>query len=281
VAYVVCAGTDITETKRREKERLDTEHRLHQLEKADSLARMAGAVAHHFNNMLGAVIGNLELAQMDMSEGKDAAGRLAQAQYATLRAADMSRLMLTFLGQTPTRPEPLDLSRICLDRLGSLQAQMPAGISIETDLPLPGPVVNADPTHIGEVVHSLITNAWEALGDAPGRIRVTVSAQKAEATGAVHRFPVDWRAGTDRYACLMVEDSGCGMEAKTIARIFDPFYSDKFTGRGLGLAVSLGIIKACCGCVTVLSDPGQGSAFRVFLPLSSEPVPVPVPVSDR
>ncbi|MCF8081643.1 MAG: response regulator [Deltaproteobacteria bacterium] len=259
---------DITERRR-------LEQRLHQIEKAESLSRMAGAVAHHFNNMLGAVTGNLELARMEMTEGKDITHMLAEAEHATLRAADMSQLMLTLLGQTPSRPKPMDLSQTCEARLTALNTEVPDGITLKTDIHLPGPVVKADPAQLGEVLQSLLTNAWEAMGDTRGSLRVSVSTLKAEDITDVHRFPVDWQASTEGYACLMVADDGCGMEAQTIARIFDPFYTDKFTGRGLGLAVSLGIVKAAGGCITVESEPGQGSTFQVFLPLSSEALPVP------
>jgi len=124
-----------------------------------------------------------------------------------------------------------------------------------------------------EVLVALATNACEAMGDSEGRIRVSVSTAKAEDIPDVHRFPVDWEPSTDLYACLIVVDNGCGMDDQTINRIFDPFYADKFTGRGLGLAVALGIVKSFGGCIAVKSDPGKGSAFRVFIPLSPEALP--------
>jgi len=269
------------------------------VEKAESLSRMAGAVAHHFNNLLGAVIGNLELAQMNLAQGEGVAERLAEAYKASRRATDMSRLMLTFLGQTPSNPIPVALSETCLDRLTELRAEIPDRVALETDLPRPGPIIKTDPGQIGQVLAILVTNAWEAMDDTEGRIKVSVSTAQRRDIRGDHRFPVDWQSTTNVYACLTVADNGRGMRAKTIDRIFDPFYTDKFTGRGLGLAVALGIVKSFNGCITVESEIGTrnganaeqmgrgvtsypgggygGSVFRVFLPLSSERLPETLP----
>ncbi|MFP4088297.1 MAG: PAS domain-containing protein, partial [Desulfobacteraceae bacterium] len=279
-APLLMTGThvDVTERKRAEAERLALERRLHQVEKAESLSRMAGAVAHHFNNLLGAVMGNLELAQMDLTQGKAVAGRLKEADKATRRAADMSRLMLTFLGQTPSSPMRMDLSKTCLDRLAELQGEIPDRVMVETDLPVPGPVVKADPGQAGQALAILVANAWEAMDeDGGGRIQVSVSTENRRRIRGDRRFPIDWQPATDRYACLTVSDNGRGMPSEMIHRIFDPFYTDKFTGRGLGLAVALGIVKSFGGCMTVESKPGKGSTFHVFIPLTTESVVQPEP----
>ncbi|MFP3913079.1 MAG: PAS domain-containing protein [Desulfobacteraceae bacterium] len=279
-APLLMTGThvDVTERKKAEAERLALERRLHQVEKAESLSRMAGAVAHHFNNLLGAVMGNLELAQMDLTQGKAVAGRLTEAEKATRRAADMSRLMLTFLGQTPSSPMRMDLSKTCLDRLAELQGEIPDRVMVETDLPVPGPVVKADPGQAGQALAILVANAWEAMDeDGGGRIQVSVSTENRRRIRGDRRFPIDWQPATDRYACLTVSDNGRGMSPEMIHRIFDPFYTDKFTGRGLGLAVALGIVKSFGGCMTVESEPGKGSTFHVFIPLTTESVVQPEP----
>ncbi|MFO7885623.1 MAG: ATP-binding protein [Desulfobacteraceae bacterium] len=135
------------------------------------------------------------------------------------------------------------------------------------DLPDSGPVIHLDRSHLDEIINAIVTNAWESL-DKAGEVRVSVYTASAFDISGTHRFPLDWEPDSEKYACLRVADTGCGMDETTICRIFDPFYTDKFTGRGLGLPVILGIIKYTKGCVTVESRPGQGSVFQVFLPIS-------------
>jgi two-component system cell cycle sensor histidine kinase/response regulator CckA len=121
-----------------------------------------------------------------------------------------------------------------------------------------------------QILTNLITNAWEAVGEGRGVIRLGIKTVSPADIPAAHRFPLDWQPQDNAYACLEVTDAGCGIAAKDIENLFDPFFSSKFTGRGLGLAVILGIVKAHGGAVTVESEPGQGSTFRVFFPVSGE-----------
>lgn len=266
---------DITARKESEAERLSLERRLQQADKAENLSRMAGAVAHHFNNMLAATIGNLELVMEDLPPGTNLSQNLAATQKATQRAAEMSGLLLTYLGQSQGKPEPHDLSENCKDQLVQLRTDLPEGVELKTDLPVPGPVIKADIAQMRQVLSALFANAWEALEDSSGRVQVSVERVKAAEIQEDHRIPADWALSADEYACLAVGDTGRGMDAATIDRIFDPFYTDKFTGRGLGLAVVLGIVKAHGGGIMVESKPGRGSVFRVYLPLTAEPVPLP------
>jgi signal transduction histidine kinase len=118
-----------------------------------------------------------------------------------------------------------------------------------------------------QVMTSLITNAWEALGENRGTILLSVKTVPAVNIPATHRFPLDWQPQSSVYACLDVTDTGCGIEETDIEKLFDPFFSSKFTGRGMGLAVVLGIVRAHDGAITVESTPRKGSSFRVFLPV--------------
>ena len=253
-----------------EKAKLEAQNR--QLQKAESLGRMAGAIAHHFNNQLTAVMGNLELAIGDLPRGAGPAGKLTAAMQAAREAAEVSSLMLTYLGQTHAKHEPLDLSEVCRRSLPLLQAAMPKDMVLETDLPSPGPAISANANQIQQVLTNLVTNAWEAVGDGRGAIHLTVKTVSPADIPASHRFPIDWQPQDNAYACLEVADTGCGIADKDIEKLFDPFFSSKFTGRGLGLSVVLGIVRAHGGAVTVESEPGQGSTFRVFLPVSAEEV---------
>ena len=273
-ADITVVARDVTERKRMEEERLSLQRRR-LTEKAESLSRMAGAVAHHFNNMLSVVLGNLELAEMDAPQWGRAAENLAEARKAAKRAAEISGVMLTYLGHTRMRREPLDLSALCRAGLEGIRAALPENVRLEDDLPLPGPVVEADSDQIRRLLSALVVNAGEAMKGSPGRVRVSVSTVSAKEIPEDHRFPVGGEVSLESHACLAVHDFGCGMGAETIEKVFDPFYTDKFTGRGLGLPIGLGIVKVHGGLVSVESEPGRGSVFRVFLPLSSNAVVKP------
>jgi PAS domain S-box-containing protein len=262
--------SDITLRKRAEKEKERLEAQNRQLQKSESLGRMAGAIAHHFNNQLGVVIGNLEMAIDDLPQGAGPVNSLTAAMNASLRAAEISGLMLTYLGQPSGKHEPLDLSEACRRSLPILRAAMPGEFLLESDFPAPGPVVRANGNQIQQVLTNLATNAGEAFAEGAGSIHLCVKTVFPSDIPAAYRHPMDWQPQDHAYACLEVADTGCGIADRDIEKLFDPFYSSKFTGRGLGLPVILGIVKAHGGVVTVESEPGRGSTFRVFLPVSEE-----------
>jgi signal transduction histidine kinase len=253
-----------------EKTELEAQNR--QLQKAESLGRMAGAIAHHFNNQLQTVMGNLELALSEMLEG-DAdtiTDCLNEAMGATHRASEVSGLMLTYLGQIPTKRSPQDLSRICRKNLPLFIAAMPKEVHLKTDLSLTGPTVHANENQIRQVLTNLIGNAREAMGAGEKTIHLSVRETAAADIPTLFRFPAGWVPKTPAYACIEVSDTGCGIPHPDIEKIFDPFFTTRFTGRGMGLPVTLGIVHATGGVITVESEPGQGSVFRVFLPLSTD-----------
>ena len=268
-----CVLHNITEIKRVEEERLQLTQRLQQVQKAESLARMAGAIAHHFNNQLQVVMGNLEMAMDDLPRDVGAIQCLNEAMKAAIKAAEVSSLMLTYLGQSPGKQESLDLSEVCSRSLPMIQAAMPKHTVLETDLQAPGPAVNSNANQIQQVLTNLVTNAWEAVGQCRSSIHLRVKTISPAEIPATHRYPIDWQPDDNPYACLEVADTGCGIANKDIEKVFDPFFSTKLTGRGLGLPVVLGIVRAHHGAVTVESEPGRGSIFRVFFPVSVEEVP--------
>ena len=263
----------ISERKQAEEKKAKLEAQNRQIQKAESLGRMAGAIAHHFNNQLAAVIGNLELAMFKLPPDADPMRNLDKAMLAANRAAEVSGQMLTYLGQTPGIREPLDLSEACRRSLPRLRAAISKELVLESDLPSPGPVISANPNKIQQLLLNLVTNAWEASSEGRGAIQLTVKTVSPTDIPAVNRFPIDWEPRDNDYACLEVADAGCGIAEEDIERLFDPFFSSKFPGRGLGLPVVLGIVRVHSGAVTVESEPGRGSAFRVFLPLSEVEAP--------
>ena len=274
--YVI-VNRDITERKRAEAEKEKLEILNRQLQKSESLGRMAGAIAHNFNNQLHVVTGNLEMA---LNELPRAAGRpvefLTDALRAARRASEVSSLMLIYLGQTHDKQEPLDLSAACRQNLPILLAAMPKNVVLDSDLPSPGPVVRSNPNQIQQILTNLVTNAWEAGDEAKCIIHLSVKTALPSDIPELHRFPPTWQPRNNAYACLAVADTGLGIAAKHIDSIFDPFFSSKFPGRGMGLAVVLGNVRAHGGAITVENDPGRGSIFRVYLPLSEAAPAVPV-----
>ena len=270
---ILGVSRDITERRQLQEERLALQRKYQQVQKAESLDRMTGAIAHLFNNHLAAVVGNLELLEDDLQPGDRGHENLKEAQTAVHRAAETSGLMLTFLGQSEGKPVPVDLPKACRQRIAGLKVDKPMEAEIRCELPDSGPVIRVDRSHLDQIVSALVTNAWESL-EKSGEVCLSVNITSASDISDTHRFPIDWEPNFEKYACLRVADTGCGMDDTTIGRIFDPFFTDKFTGRGLGLPVVLGIVKASEGCVTVESEPGRGSVFQVFWPLSSENIPV-------
>jgi len=264
---------DITEPKREEAEKEKLRAQNRQLQKSESLGRMAGAIAHTFNNQLAAVILNLELLQQEPRPDAGSAVSLSEALKSAREAAGISSQMLTYLGQSQAELGPLDLSDICRRSLPVLKAALPQAMVLETTLPSSGPAINANARLIQQMLTNLLTNAWEARRDGSSTIRLTVKLVPSSTIPAVNRFPIDWQPHDPAYACLEVADSGVGIATGDIEKLFDPFFTSKFVGRGLGLAVVLGIAREHGGGITVESDPGQGSVFRIFLPLTAAAVP--------
>lgn len=260
---------DVTERKRAEEERKQMEQRLRQ---AESLGRMAGAVAHHFNNMLGVALGNLELAVDGLPQESEARANIFEAAQASRRAAELSRLMLTYLGQATVKKAPLDLSEAIQEAIPLIAASLPQKVRMKTELPTKGPIVPADGAYIEQVLTNLVTNAIEALDGGEGEITLAINTvSKAEMQG-LRCYPLDWEPKAASYA-RSVADNGSGMDAETLERVFDPFFMTKFTGRGLGLAVVLGLVRAHDGAITVESSLGHGSVFRLFYPLHAQQPP--------
>ena len=261
---------DITERKKVEEENSRLEVQNQQLQKAESLGIMAGAIAHHFNNQLGVVIGNLEMAIDDLPTQSATAAILSDAIIGASKAAKISSSLLMYLGQTTGRQIPLDLSQTFGQTLHLLRVAAPVGVNLEIDLPVSGPVIQGNSHQLAQVLTNLITNAWEASDETKNPIFFSVRTVAPDSIQEMHRLPIGWQPQQRLYACLEVRDVGSGISEDNIDKLFDPFFTSKFTGRGLGLAVVLGIVKAHGGAIAVESEFGHGSIFRVYLPVSEE-----------
>ncbi|MFN2358985.1 MAG: ATP-binding protein, partial [Desulfotignum sp.] len=262
--------TGAIEQKQAEAEKEKLQVQLHQAQKAESLGRMAGAIAHHFNNQLSVVMGNLELVLNDLPDDAENRENLFQSFEAGRKAAEVSQQMLRYLGHISGSQTTINLSDVCRQSLAFLQSSLPNDVTLNIDFPDSGPFVLADAGQIQQVLTNLFTNAQESLHNNQGIIDLNIQTVSYEDIPVSNRFPLDWQPQDIPYACLEISDTGCGMSKEDIVKIFDPFFSTKFTGRGMGLSVIIGILKTHGGCITVDSEAGRGSVFRVYLPVSAE-----------
>ncbi len=267
-AVMRMALSDITALKREQDERRELEVRLRRAEKLESLGVMAGGIAHDFNNLIQAILSRAELMLFDLP--RDSAWREPTEAIARVasRAGDLALQMLLYAGKGTFALEPLDLSTLVGDLREELAGLKNPGITLSFTL-LPGlPTVMADATRMRQVVTNLVINAAEAIGETAGMIDVSVFLRNCdekflrEAHGA-RELP----AGD--YVYLEVADNGRGLDAPTRERVFEPFFSTKFAGRGLGMASLLGIVHAHRGGVRLRSEPGRGTTFQVLLPVQA------------
>jgi len=250
-----------------EDERRVLELKVWRAEKAESLGRMAAAVAHRFNNMLAVVVANVEIALDALPKNHPIANDLLCARESTRQAAKTSELMLAYLGQIAGNRESVELGRLLRDALPGLLTSLPSLVRCTSDLRDSGLMISASPPQIVQLLGSLLTNSWEAMAGGSGTIEVSLQVVPSMQLPRSQYPMPDWEPKASSYACLTVTDNGCGMAPETVEKIFDPFFSTKSVGRGLGLPVVLGIVRAYEGCITVESRRSLGSTFRVFLPL--------------
>lgn len=260
---VLLVTRDITDEKAMERQ-------TRQLDKAESLRRMAGAIAHRYNNLLAVVMGNLELTLEDLPLDFRHTHQMWQAMLATRQAAKLGSLILTSLGQTAVDLQPLDLADVCRLHQPGLGAAMPQNVNLVTSQHAQALPVMANAEQIRQILDILITNGYEALGSRSGTVSLSITTVNQADMDLTHRFPIVFQPRAVSYGCITVQDEGDGIAETEIEKIFDPFYTTKFISRGMGLAVALGIVCASCGCITVESEVGKGSVFRAYLPLITE-----------
>lgn len=242
------------------------QERAQKLEKAESLARMAGAVAHNYNNALTGVTCNLELALEEIPADAPFRDIIESAHKQSIDAANIGLKMLDYVGQSFSTAKDLDLVSLCKSYL----AEREDFSEIKTEIPDTALVVSSNPEQLGHVLDVLLSNARESLQDATGSIFLRVGLAAGSAIPLQTRAPVDFEPVDKTYVYLEVMDTGCGIAPEDLEKVFEPFYSTKFAGRGLGLASALGLMKVNEGCFTASSELGQGSTFRVWLPLVAQ-----------
>jgi two-component system, cell cycle sensor histidine kinase and response regulator CckA len=256
-------------------DRKRAEERLREAQKLESLGLLAGGVAHDFNNLLVGVVGNASLAQEMLPPDHAVSELLDGVLKAGEQAAHLTRQMLAYSGKGKFVTELLDLPALIPEITGLVRPSIPKKIALNLELAEETPRIEADRGQIQQVFMNLALNAAEAIGSAEGRITVRTGVRDVdEAYRQSHPEAAALPAG--EYVYLRVDDTGCGMDAGTKARIFDPFFSTKFIGRGLGLAAVAGIVRGHRGAIAVASAPGRGSSFTVLFPAAGRAADEPV-----
>ncbi len=265
IVRVLGAAQDITERKHSEEEQYKLERKLLETQKLESLGVLAGGIAHDFNNMLMSIQGNAGLALRDLPAGSCTRESVEQIEVVARRAADLTRQMLAYTGRGHFFLQPLDLNALAEEMIMLLNVSVAKTARLHYNLASQLPPIEADSSQIRQVVMNLIINASEAIGEANGTITVSTSLVQADRAYLAETYLApDLAPGA--YIRLEVADSGCGMDANMLTKIFDPFFSTKFAGRGLGLAAVLGIVRGHKGALKVQSECGQGTTFTILFP---------------
>ncbi|MBI5093924.1 MAG: PAS domain S-box protein [Candidatus Hydrogenedentes bacterium] len=271
---------DITERKLAEEARSKLEAQVLYAQKLESLGVLAGGIAHDFNNLLTGILGNADLALADLPPASPVRTNIQQIEMAAHRAADLTRQMLAYSGRGSFVIQPVRLSEVVEEMAHLLEISISKKSVLRYDFAKSVPVVNADATQLRQVIMNLIINASEAIGEKDGVITVRTGATECD-RAYLSESPLDEALSEGVYVYLEVADTGCGMTEEVQSKLFDPFFTTKFTGRGLGLAAVLGIVRSHRGIIKVHSELGRGSAFRVLFPaatgVGTTPPKTPVP----
>jgi signal transduction histidine kinase/CheY-like chemotaxis protein len=247
-------------------EKLKLERQLHHAQKMESLGALAGGIAHDFNNLLTVVLGRTELALNELSSMSPARENLTEIETAARRAADLSLQMLAYAGKAVFTVERVRMRELVEGMAHLLKTSISKKAILTLNLERGLPPIEADPSQVRQIVLNLIINASEAIGDRSGMITVSVAATRCDEEHLQNTDLYGDLSPGRLYVQLEVTDTGCGIDEKTRSRIFDPFFSTKFTGRGLGLAAVLGIVRSHKGALKVHSEPGKGTTFKVLFP---------------
>ena len=264
-------------------ERAQLEARLAQAEKLEAVGQLAGGVAHDFNNMLTAVIGNLDLVAAALPDGSTARLDLAEARRAAERAAELTRQLLAYGRKQVLSPRLLDVNRVLQENATLLRRALPSSTPFDLVYGSPLPHVRADPGQLVRVVMNLVLNARDAVrAVGGGAVRVETAERRIGEAEAARLSALPFGAlPPGHYVAITVRDTGAGMDAATTAHVFEPFFTTKPVGEGtgLGLATVFGIVTQSGGAVQVESAPGQGSAFTILLPAVDDDEDVAPPPS--
>ena len=261
---------DITRVRAEEAQSRAIEAKLQQTHKLESLGVLAGGIAHDFNNLLVGILGNATLVQMDIDPESEAGAAMEDLRLAAERATELTAQLLSFSGRGASATQPVDLTAAVEETHTLLKSTIGTRARVSLELAQALPPVTGDATQLRQLVMNLLTNASDAIGDAGGDIIIRTGTESIDECRRA-ALAVDGGLGHGPQVFLEVRDTGCGMSPETLCRIFDPFFTTKAKGRGLGLAATIGTIRAHKGGLEVMSTPGMGTIFRLFLPLDPTP----------
>lgn len=263
---------DLTQSKRAEEDRKKLEAQLLHTQKLESLGVLAGGIAHDFNNLLTTILGNADLAHMELPVTSPARMRIEQIALASRHAAELTRQMLAYSGKGRLFVTKVDLSETISEMKHLIELSISKKCVLKYYLEDMLPAAEADPVQIGQVIMNLVINASEAMEDRNGIISISTGSQNCNRSYLSESY-LDENLPEGMYAYVEVADSGHGMSEETRSKIFDPFFTTKFTGRGLGLAAVLGIVRGHRGAIKCSSEIGKGTTFRVLFPSSGSIAP--------
>jgi signal transduction histidine kinase/CheY-like chemotaxis protein len=242
------------------------DEKLLEKQKLESLGVLAGGVAHDFNNLLTGILGNASLAVETLPPDSPAHRMLRDVVDASERAAHLTKQLLAYAGKGRFVVQAMDLSGAVRDVSHLIQSSIPKNADVRLDLAAKLPCIEADSAQIQQLLMNLVINAAEAIPeDRQGRVLVTTRVQDVD-ENYIEQTLSPGEIVPGEYVALEVHDTGVGMDQTTLQRIFDPFFTTKFTGRGLGLAAAIGIVRGHKGALKVYSTPGQGSTFKILFP---------------
>lgn len=254
---------DITDRKNAEVEKRSLEKQLQQTQKLESLGVLSGGIAHDFNNILAIIIGHCSLARLNPDGAEKS---IPEIEKAAERAAELCRQMLAYAGKTQFVQTQVAMNAVVDDIVNILKASIKQNVVINLYLAPEIPPVQGDASQLRQIVMNMVINAAEAIGEVQGVVNVSLKTVeiRAEQQETDH---LGNRIDPGFYVSLEVADTGCGMDDETRQRIFEPFYTTKFTGRGLGMSAVLGIVTSHKGALQLISQPGHGTTFKVYLPV--------------
>ncbi len=263
--------TDITKRIQAEEEKLSLLRQVQHAQKLESLGVLAGGIAHDFNNILMAILGNADLALVELSPHAPARDNIQEIEKAARRAAELAKQMLAYSGKGRFVVEPIDLNEFVEEMGHLLEVSISKKVVLKYNCADNLPCFDGDATQIRQIVMNLITNASDAIGDKSGVIALSTGAMVCdrEYLAGVNeglRTGQDEQLAEGIYTYIEVADTGCGMGDDTIDKIFDPFFTTKFTGRGLGMSAVLGIVHGHKGAIKIYSEVGKGTTFKVLFP---------------
>jgi PAS domain S-box-containing protein len=256
----IASCIDITEVKRAHETALARQ-------KLESLGRLVGGIAHDFNNQLGSIIAGSEVAEADLASGLFPVGEIRAIRSVAVRTSEIVRELMVYAGHEKTDAETLDLSLLVAGMLDLLRISISKNAILTSDLRQGLPLIRGNAAQLRQIVMNLVINASEAIGANQQLIHLATS---LVTVGAETDLNETTNSTGGRCVRLEVLDNGCGMTEETRAKIFDPFFTTKFGGRGMGLAVVQGIVRAHDGAITVTSVPGRGTSFQVSFPCATQ-----------